>query len=180
MAKLENVEFYLDPFGKVMIVDKDGVHSYEQEDEAFTSLMFARIEEDYTEAYKALCELYKSSIPNIRYYRWLVVNRFIRCNLSVYDRKVDIDSRGAFKLEEVQCPLRGECKHDGVICNARFNDKLTERQREVMRHYCEGLTYEEIAELLHISPETVKTIKRNAFRKAGVHDINAFRNKFEV
>lgn len=180
MAKLENVEFYLDPFGKVMIVDKDGVHSYEQEDEAFTSLMFARIEEDYTEAYKALCELYKSSVANIRYFRWLVVNRFIRCNFSVYDRKVDIDSQGAFKLEEVQCPLRGECKHDGVICNARFNDKLTERQREVMRHYCEGLTYEEIAELLHISPETVKTIKRNAFRKAGVHDINAFRNKFEV
>ena len=180
MAKLENMEFYIDPFGKVMIVDKDGVHSYEQEDDDFTSLMFARIEEDYPEAFKALCEVYKSSIPNIRYYRWLVVNRFIRCNLSAYDRKVDIDSQGVFRLEEVQCPMRGECQLDGIVCGAKFNTRLTARQEEVMRRYCEGLNYQEIAEMLFISPETVKTIKRDAFRKVGVHDINEFRNKVKL
>jgi DNA-binding CsgD family transcriptional regulator len=49
-----------------------------------------------------------------------------------------------------------------------------------MRRYCEGLTYQEIAEMLFISPETVKTIKRDAFRKVGVHDINDFRNKVKL
>jgi DNA-binding CsgD family transcriptional regulator len=93
---------------------------------------------------------------------------------------VDIDAQGAFCLEEVQCPMRGECQLDGIVCGAKFNTRLTARQEEVMRRYCEGLTYQEIAEMLFISPETVKTIKRDAFRKVGVHDINDFRNKVKL
>ena len=180
MAKLSNVEFFLDPFGKVMISDANGVRTYTQEDLDFTSLMFSRIEEEYPEAFRALSDLYKRSMPNAPYFRWLVVSRFVRCNFSNYDRKVDIDAQGAFCLEEVQCPMRGECQLDGIVCGAKFNTRLTARQEEVMRRYCEGLTYQEIAEMLFISPETVKTIKRDAFRKVGVHDINEFRNKVKL
>ena len=76
--------------------------------------------------------------------------------------------------------MRGECLYDGIICNARHNTNLTQRQQEVMKLYCEGMSYQEIGEALFISPETVKTIKRDAFRKVGVHDINEFRNKVKL
>jgi DNA-binding CsgD family transcriptional regulator len=180
MTTLKNIEFYTDPYNNVLIADGNGVRTYTFEDHDITAMMFARIEEDYPEAFKALTEFYQRSIPNVPYFRWLVVCRFIRCNFSLYDRKTDIDACGVFQLEEVQCPLRGECKLDGVVCRAKLNNKLTARQEEVMRHYCEGLTYQEIAERLYISPETVKTIKRDAFRKVGVHDINEFRNKVKL
>ena len=180
MAKLVNIEFYTDPFGNIMIANDGGVKTFTQEDTELVSAMFLRIEDEYPEAFKALCEIYRRSMPNTPYFRWLVVSRFIRCNFSIYDSKIDVSIAGVFELEEVSCPLRGECQHDGVICRAKFNSRLTPRQEEVMRLYCEGLSYEEVGEKLYISPETVKTIKRDAFRKVGVHDINEFRNKVKL
>lgn len=76
--------------------------------------------------------------------------------------------------------MRGECLYEGVICGAKRNTRLTQRQEEVMKLYCEGMTYDEIGRALFISPETVKTIKRDAFRKVGAHDINDFRNKVQL
>lgn len=177
---IRNIEFFTDPYGNVTVSDANGVRSYTTEDNELTSALFLRIEDEYPEAFKALTELYRKSAPNAPYFRYRVCHRFVRCNFSVFDRKVDIDNSGNFLLEDVQCPMRGECLYDGIICNARHNTKLTQRQEEVMRLYCEGLSYQEIGEELFISPETVKTIKRDAFRKVGVHDINEFRNKVKL
>ena len=174
--KLSNIEFYADPHGEVLVSDERGVRTYREEDTALTDAMFLRIEDEYPEAFQALTEIYRKSAANAPYFKYRVVHRFIRCNFSVYDRKVDIDGEGRFLLEDVQCPLRCECLYAGVICDAKFNTRLTQRQEEVMRLYCEGLDQYQIAERLHLSPDTVKTTKRNAFRKAGVHNINDFRN----
>lgn len=180
MTKLRNIEFFADPFGNVMVSDVNGVRTYAIEDKELTSALFLQIEDEYPEAFRALTELYRKSMPNAPYFRYLVCHRFVRCNFSVYDRKVDINEQGMMLLEEVQCPLRGECLYEGVICGAKYNNKLTQRQQEVMKLYCDGKTYEEISRTLFISPETVKTIKRDAFRKAGAHDINEFRNKIRL
>ena len=180
MTTIRNIEFFTDPYGNVMVSDANGVRSYTAEDNELTSALFIRIEEEYPEAFKALTELYRKSMPNAPYFRYRVCHRFIRCNFSIFDRKADIDNGGNFLLEEVQCPMRGECLYDGIICNARHNTNLTQRQQEVMKLYCEGLSYQEIGEALFISPETVKTIKRDAFRKVGVHDINEFRNRVKL
>lgn len=175
--KLANIEFFADPYGNVMIADSKGVRSYEVEDDELTSALFIRIQDEYPEAFKALSELYQRSMPNAPYFRYRVCHRFIRCNFSVYDRKHDIDADGRFKLEEVQCPLRSECLYAGVICGAKFNTRLTQRQEEVMRLYVQGRTEQEIAEALFISPETVHSTKRNAYRKAGVHSLAEFIQK---
>ena len=53
-----------------MISDANGVRTYTQEDLDFTSLMFSRIEEEYPEAFRALSEIYKRSMPNAPYFRW--------------------------------------------------------------------------------------------------------------
>lgn len=48
--------------------------------------------------------------------------------------------------------------------------RLSEREREVLRLYAEGhYTIEAIALRLGLSPNTVETHRRNAFRKLGIH-----------
>ena len=45
---------------------------------------------------------------------------------------------------------------------------LTEREKEVLRLVCDGLTNAEIATCLHVSRETVKSELKRIFRKIGV------------
>lgn len=178
MRELTNIEFFVDPHGNVMVADDNGIHTYQPEDTRLTAALFARIEDEYPEAFKALSSLYAKSRANAPFFQYRVVHRFVRCNFGAYDSRVDIGSDGRFALEEVQCPLRCECMHAGVICGARYNTHLTERQREVMRLYMAGLDHGEVAERLFISPDTAKNTKRNAFRKAGVHSLAEFITKF--
>lgn len=180
MATLNGIEFFTDPHGRVMVANEQGVRSYELEDTELTAQLFVRIEDEYPEAFRALSEIYRKSAANVPYFRYLVCSRFIRCNFSAYDRKADIGNNGQFVIEEVSCPLRTECLYSGIVCDAKFNTNLTQRQEEVMRLYCEGLSEEEIARELFISPETIKTTKRNAFRKAGVHSLAEFQRKIQL
>jgi DNA-binding NarL/FixJ family response regulator len=48
-------------------------------------------------------------------------------------------------------------------------DNLRPRERLIVTQYAEGLTVDEIAQLLVISPHTVRTHVKNAFRRLGVH-----------
>ena len=176
---LRNIEFFSDAHGGVMISDENGIRTYQLEERETTDEMFAIIEEWYPQAFKALTEEYKKSKANVPYFKYLIVHRFIRCNFANLDRKLDIDEFGRFSFENVDCPLVGECRWHGVICNPERSTMLTARQKEVMKLYCDGLTPEEIADRLYISVETVKTTKRNAFDKSGVHDIREFMVKYK-
>lgn len=178
MKQLANIEFFNDPQGGVMLSDAQGVRSYTVEDAAFTSALYARIEEEYPEAFKALTAEYRKSQPNVPYYRYLVCSRFIRCNFGQYDSRADIDGVGRFVFEDVPCPMRCECRLAGVVCHPKLNTHLSARQAEVMKLYAEGHSYDDIADVLYISPETVKTTIRNAFRKAGVHSLAEFMQKY--
>jgi len=50
----------------------------------------------------------------------------------------------------------------------RDRPNLTEREKEVLRLVCDGLTNAEIAACLHVSRETVKSELKRIFRKIGV------------
>ena len=60
-------------------------------------------------------------------------------------------SEGAFRIER-----------------ERPKPNLTEREKEVLRLVCDGLTNAEIAACLHVSRETVKSELKRIFRKIGV------------
>jgi DNA-binding CsgD family transcriptional regulator len=87
---------------------------------------------------------------------------------------IDMDAQGNFKFEFVGCPLRGECKHDGIICNPRFNSRLSNRELEVMQLCADGLRDDEISERLFISLNTVNNHRKNSFKKLGVHSLAEF------
>jgi DNA-binding CsgD family transcriptional regulator len=48
-------------------------------------------------------------------------------------------------------------------------ERLRPRERTILSLYAEGLSAEEIARMLFISPHTVRTHVKNAFRRLGVH-----------
>ncbi len=50
----------------------------------------------------------------------------------------------------------------------RPRPNLTEREKEILRLVCDGLTNAEIATSLHVSRETVKSELKRIFRKIGV------------
>lgn len=50
----------------------------------------------------------------------------------------------------------------------RYNELLTNREREIMRYTCEGLTYKEIAEQLFITPFTVNQHLKKIYQKLKV------------
>lgn len=175
MGSLANIEFYNTPNGDVKIVGVDTpAQKYEPEFREFTDIFIETLMEFYPESYNTLYEHFKKSRANPNYHKYLIVHRFIRCNFGEYDRRSDIDHLGVFNFEEVKCPLRGECALQGVVCSPKFNNKLTERETEVMRLYCENKKEKEIGELLYVSPYTILKHKRNALAKLKLHSIKEF------
>lgn len=123
----------------------------------------------YPEAYAALTELYNESAMNPAYYRYKMFLRFIKCNFSNLDIIPDITEGLKFVFEPVQCPLRGECKYDKVICRPKFAHALSPAETRVMAMVYDDLSEKEIADRLNLSPLTVHTHVRNAYIRLGVH-----------
>lgn len=166
----ENLEFYLYE-GELWCKDDKGnnilIDSSQTE---FIDMFLSRIRECYKEAYEALKECYKDSSPNKIYYRYMMVKRFLKCNFARLDSTYfDVDGE-KMNFERVDCPLRQECKYDGIICSPIFKTTLTEREIEIGRLWCGGLSKSEIAGMLFLSPETVNNHIRNIYYKLDVHD----------
>jgi len=139
------------------------------------SMLIEHMMNCYPEAYKALSECYKKSALNPQYYRYLIIRRFCKCNFGNLDTTAtDCNSSCRFCFEKVQCPLRGECHYEGVVCMPKFNTSLSKKELEVMRLIYEGCTTEQVAERLYISPYTVKNHVKAVYGKLGIHEKSEF------
>ncbi|MDE7180361.1 MAG: helix-turn-helix transcriptional regulator [Muribaculaceae bacterium] len=123
----------------------------------------------YPKAYAALCEEYNQSALNQPYFRFRVVSRFIRCNFAALDDVADISTSLHCNFEYVQCPMRGECRLDHVVCRPEFNHRLSRSELQVMRLVYEGLTEDEIGDRLRLSPHTIHAHVRNAYSRLNIH-----------
>lgn len=169
---MKAIEFYTTPEGEVtMRPIGEAERQLKETDTDFIQAFLAILREFYPEAYDALMDIYSKNSNNKRYRDFIAVRRFIKCNFGLYDNMIDVDENWNFNFEFVGCPLRGECKHDKVICAPKFNSKLSDRQIEVMRMLYDGKNDSEIAEKLFISLNTVNNHRKNSFRKVGVHSL---------
>lgn len=168
---MEKLEFYIYE-NELWCKYADGRN--EQVTESDTELigeMLGLIKDHYPTAYKALEKEYQKSAANPRYFQWLIVRRFCKCNFGKLDTtKLDMEDSGRLNFEKVECPLRGECKFEGVICFPTFNTKLSEAEMRVMRLVYNGASKEDIAELLYLSPNTVKNHIKSVYCKLGIHE----------
>ena len=165
------LEFYLYN-DELWLKDENGRHQVLSENDTdIIQRLLEAIRERYPQAYHALEDEYQRSSLNPRYYQFLIVRRFCKCNFGKLDTtRLDIDNLEKFNFEKVECPLRGECKNEGIICNPKFNSKLSEAELRVMKLVCEGETKEHIAMRLYISPHTVKNHIKSVYLKLGIHD----------
>lgn len=129
-----------------------------------------RIELFYPNAYLALCKEYERCKSNLPFFRFRIVSRFCKCNFGNIDNIPDIDGLGRFGFEYVPCPLRGECRHEHVICSPDFEHRLSDAEMRVLRLWCGGKKKDEIANDLHLSVHTVNNHIRNAFARLGIHE----------
>lgn len=154
---LERIEFYnspdgsvnIKPFGKPMFV-------YDESCKRITQEMIVLIRDLYPAAFTALAELYSKSERNKDFFEFRIVHRFIRCNFGEYDAlSYDINSVGELNMEDVRCPLRGECLFEGLICRSPMNTELSPRESEVAHLLAKGYSRQEVADELEISIYTV-------------------------
>lgn len=137
--------------------------------------LLSRIENFYPQAFKALQENYVRSSINQPYFKFLMARRFLKCNFGDLDTtRNDVDQEGVFNFEKVSCPMRGECKLEGIVCQPKFNSKLSEAEMRVMRIYYHDKNIERIADALYLSGHTVKNHIKAAYAKLGVHTRGEF------
>lgn len=172
---MRNIEFYNTPEGEVMIRKiGEAERQLVESDSDFVDNFLQHIREFYPKAYAALAETYKAAANNRRYYHFIMVRRFIKCNFGLYDNIVDIDEFGKFNFECVACPLRGECKLERIVCFPEFNSVLSDREFAVMEKVFLGIPDAKISEMLYISQNTVNNHRKNSFKKLGVHSVSEF------
>lgn len=162
-VSMESVEFYNTPEGDVMYKQlSKPVQELTADSREVIEEMLDLIKTRYPQAFRALCDQYTASELNRKVYEFNIVSRFCRCNFGEYDAHTpDIDADGFFHFEEVKCPLRGECRMEGVICKPKLDSKLTDRELDIVELISKGLRAQEIADRLYISVKTVQRHREN-------------------
>lgn len=165
---MRKIEFYVSPDGKVK-VDEEGipfVKEYVESDRELTDYVAGLIEKQYPEAFHALEQEYRASRPNMPFFRFLIVHRFVRCNFGKFDGLTyDIDG-GVLHIEDIACPLkwRNDCPLKDIVCRPKpFG--LSPRETEVVKMVSTGCTYKEVSEELGITHSTVKNVIQKAKEK---------------
>ena len=128
----------------------------------------------YPKAYEALCAEYKGCALNRSYYRFRIACRFIRCNFAQLDNIPDVADGCQCSFEYVPCPLRGECRHERIICRPEFDHKLSVAEIPVLKLWYNGLSVDEIAAQLCLSPHTIHNHIRHAYQRLNIHTKSEF------
>jgi DNA-binding CsgD family transcriptional regulator len=166
---MERIEFYSFE-DQVWYVDKDGKpHRLEESSREVIRFMIQNIQDFYPDAYEDLVNEYKGCKPNLSYYQFRIVEHFCKCNFSSIDNVQDIDANSLFHFEHVQCPLRGICRHENIICHPRFQSGISKAEQRVLELLYRGCKHMEIADSLCLSLYTVKNHIKNAFARLGLH-----------
>ena len=167
--RIDGIEFYI--YENDLWYIKDGISEKLNEGNSLVSVILDKIQRFYPNAYNALSGEYIKSSINVPYYHYLMVRRFCKCNFGLLDAsKQDIDFNGDFSFEKVSCPLRGECKHEGVICCPKFCTDISPAENRVMELLYRGHSVDDISERLYLSPITVKNHYKSVYKKLGVHN----------
>lgn len=122
----------------------------------------------------------KIASPNSRAVLWIVDLAEIECF-----RALQLGARGILR-RSLPVATMLDCLHtvakgnlwlensisDQVVgfLNRKSSNRLTPREREIVRAVCRGMKNKEIADLLHITPGTVKVHLMHIFEKTGVKD----------
>lgn len=133
--------------------------------------MIDQIKELYPGAHKGLIEIFGNLSFDPKFKQFRMVKRFCKCNFGeIRQTPSDVDSQGRFCFEKVACPLKGECQFENVICNPKFNARISDSEMRVLELVFKGCEKEYIADKLCLSMHTVNNHIRNAYTRLGFHE----------
>lgn len=161
---MEKVEFY--NINGVTWINRNGeARTLTPKDRDCIGFMMENIRKFFPETMNVLMSWAADSKRNIPFYEFRIVDRFIRCNFGEADFLSPDIEMGVFRFEEVKCPLRGICKHEGVICKPKAKLDLSKEERKVVGLYARGLLPNEIATELGKEESTCKRQIYNAYKR---------------
>lgn len=152
---MEAIEFYLWE-GEVRYRLNGQERKLAQNDREIIEFVLDTLRRYFPEALAALNEECAASEANKRYFDFRRVDLFIRCNFAEHDTLSFDIAQGVLHFEDVKCPMKGICKHEGVICKPHFKMPVPNEEGKVAALYSKGLTADEIAAVLCKSIKTVK------------------------
>jgi len=171
MHQLKSFEFNTRPRGGEVEVRHydEAIYILSENHREIVSPLYEEIRIRFPHAYEDLCLRYKESIKNIWYFEFRVVCGFIKCNWGLFDNKWDIDENGEWHFEFCICPLAGECRSEGRICNPTEKLIILPGEMRVLLLIAQGLRVLKIADELCLSPKTVENHTNNLLKKLGFH-----------
>lgn len=157
---METIEFLVTPDGKLYYrKDKGEERRLTRFDKEICSRMLSMIKERFPTAWSRLSTLYppvNKTHAKQDEAAFKMIERFIRCNFGEHDLLTPDVEKGIMNFEEVRCPLRGICSDENIICKPRGTANLSPGEKKVVKYYLLGYTFKEIAQILKLSPSTVK------------------------
>lgn len=98
------------------------------------------------------------------------IEKFTACRFGGFDDEADISANGKLTADYLDCPKRGNCIGEGIVCkNIKCeNGILSRRELEYCRLVACDLPDKQIADKMNISIHTVNTYRKNAEKKIGV------------
>ncbi|WP_321519973.1 helix-turn-helix transcriptional regulator [uncultured Bacteroides sp.] len=171
---LISIELYQDPGGDMLVKPSNGkLFLLDERKREFIVPMKSLIKNDYQKAWQGCCEWNHKSKPNAIKFDFLNVRRFCKCNFQKYDGRLDIDENGTLHFEFTDCPLRGECKYEGVICSPEFSNSLTENDKSILKMIVyKQMTADQIALNLDRSINTINNRRKTILEKTGCKTIS--------
>jgi DNA-binding CsgD family transcriptional regulator len=155
---------FLCPDDSDIIYVKDGDNMQRLEERAdIIDMLYYNVKDNYPEAFDALFKLYGRAANH----KFLMMRRFIKCNFSKHDSVLDFDGE-EMHFEKVFCPLRGECLHDQIICNPKFNSNISPAELQAMELIADNLTDSEIGDRLYKSEWTISKQRKSILKKLGL------------
>lgn len=125
----------------------------------------------------AVAEEVKKQHPNVRilimssYSNDLLVNQLIQLGVEGYVLKSDdIDEffKAIYAVASGDCYFSKSIKSLAVKPKEKSVHSLSSREVEIIKHICKGLSTNQIAQHLCISPLTVETHRKNIYHKLGI------------
>lgn len=163
-----DVEFFAGSDGHVWYRTVDDCQQLSVRSTEIIDYMIEYISRTYPGTLRREKELFKASERNRIFFKFRIVDRFVRCNMGEDNtQRLDI-SGNLLNLEFVHCPLRGVCMDEGVICCPKAASAFSPAEQQVAVLYSNGCSISEIADDLNKSQSTVNNQLWKIMKKFGV------------
>lgn len=98
------------------------------------------------------------------------LEQFVSCRFGGLDYNADINDHSVQEGEYWECPMRGSCPHEGILCKMPVynNHRLDPQQVKLLQLTSTDMTNEVVAEMLNLPMGSLHKAKRILYQILGI------------